>query len=183
MKDDPSPHASHARHGTLKGGRSSTSPTLAAGPCTGTAVFLATVLALAACASPSDDDGTGSPGDPATGGGISQADDDLQVVVDRGDGSGPEEWTLTCVGLVEGTHPEAEAACAHLAGLEDPFLPLPNDVACTEQYGGPETAHVTGRWNGEPVDVELARTDGCLITQWDSLVPLLPPPIGVDPIG
>src|SRR4051812_22205850 len=169
----------------MKGGRSSMSPTLAAGPCRAAAVVLAAVLGLAACASPSDDGGgsVGGPGDPAVGDATSQADDDLQVPVDRGDGSAPEEWTLTCAGVVEGTHPEAEAACAHLAGLEDPFAPLPDDVVCTEQYGGPETAHVTGRWNGEPVDLELARTDGCLITQWDSLVPLLPPPSGVDPIG
>ncbi len=149
--------------------------------------LLASLAVLVACASPSDaDDGTGSvgsSGDPAAGAGISQADDDLQVLVDRGDGSAPEEWTLTCAGVVEGTHPEAEAACAHLAGLEDPFAPLPDDVVCTEQYGGPETARVTGRWNGEPVDLDLARTDGCLIAQWDSLVPLLPPPTGVGPIG
>jgi hypothetical protein len=146
---------------------------------------LALVVSLAACAEPSADGGgaAGGSGDPAAGGGISQADDDLLVHVDRGDGTPAEDWTLTCVGFVEGTHPEAEAACAHLAGLDDPFAPLPVDVACTEQYGGPETARVTGRWHGEPVDLELARSDGCLITQWDSLVPLLPPPIGVDPIG
>ncbi|SNR78504.1 SSI family serine proteinase inhibitor [Blastococcus mobilis] len=148
--------------------------------------LLASLAVLAACASPSDDDGAGSsggPGDPAVGQGVSRAGDDLQVVVDRGDGSAPEQWTLTCAGNASGTHPEAEAACAHLAGLADPFAPLPDDVVCTQQYGGPETAHVTGRWNGEPVDLRLARTDGCLITQWDSLVPFVPPPIGVDPIG
>jgi hypothetical protein len=158
---------------------------LAAGPCTGAAVLLAAVLLLAACAAPSDDGAVsaGGSGDSAAGDSISQADDHLQVMVDRGDGSAPEQWTLTCVGNASGTHPEAEAACAHLAGLDDPFAPLPDDVACTEQYGGPETAHVTGRWNREPVDLELARTDGCFITQWDSLVPLLPPPIGVDTIG
>ena len=146
---------------------------------------LSLVVSLAACAEPSADGGgaAGGSGDPAAGGGISQADDDLLVHVDRGDGTPAEDWTLTCVGFVEGTHPQAEAACAHLAGLDDPFAPLPDDVACTEQYGGPETARVTGRWHGEPVDLELARSDGCLITQWDSLVPLLPPPIGVDPIG
>ena len=159
---------------------------LAAGPCTGAAVLLAAVLVLVACASPSGDDGIGSAGgsgDPAAGGGISQADDDLVVHVDRGDGTPAEDWTLTCAGNASGTHPEAEAACAHLAGLDEPFAPIPDDVACTEQFGGPETAHVTGRWDREPVDLELARTDGCFITQWDSLVPLMPPPVGVDRIG
>ncbi|MFD2092408.1 SSI family serine proteinase inhibitor [Blastococcus deserti] len=149
--------------------------------------LLVSLAVLTACADraggPTGGTGTaGGSGDPAAGG-ISQADDDLLVRVDRGDGSAPEEWTLTCAGVVEGTHPEATAACAHLAGLEDPFAPLPDDVVCTEQFGGPQTAHVTGRWNGEPVDLDLARSNGCLIAQWDGLGPLLPIPVGVDPVG
>ncbi|WP_211355122.1 SSI family serine proteinase inhibitor [Blastococcus colisei] len=149
---------------------------------------LASMALLGACASPSGDDGATGPtassaptvgaGDAAAGGGISQADYDLQVTVDRGDGTPPEEWTLTCVGFVEGSHPEAEAACTHLTSLEDPFAPLPEDVFCTQQFGGPQTAHVIGRWGGEPVDVQLSRTNGCLISQWDSLGPLLPVPVG-----
>ena len=141
--------------------------------------LFASLAVLAACASPS---AAGS-GDPASGGGIAQADDDLLVHVDRGDGTPAEDWTLSCAGSVQGSHPEAEAACAHLAGLADPFAPLPDDVVCTEQFGGPQTAHVTGRWGGEPVDLELSRSNGCLIAQWDSLGPLLPIPVGVDPIG
>jgi hypothetical protein len=50
---------------------------------------------------------------------------------------------------VNGTHPDAEAACAHLEGLGDPFAPLPDDVACTEIHGGPESAHVAGWWEAE----------------------------------
>jgi hypothetical protein len=121
--------------------------------------------------------------DQGAGGGVSQSDDDLLVRVDRGDGSPVEEWTLSCLGVVAGSHPEAGPACAHLARLDDPFAPLPGDIVCTEQYGGPQTAHVTGRWNGEPVDLELSRTDGCRIAQWDSLGPLLPVPAGDLPPG
>jgi hypothetical protein len=33
---------------------------------------------------------------------------------------------------------------------------------------------VLGLWNGEDVDLELSRTDGCRISQWDGLVPLVP---------
>jgi hypothetical protein len=105
------------------------------------------------------------------------------VHADRGDGTPAEDWTLACVGVVEGTHPEAEAACAHLTGLDDPFAPLPDDAVCAEQFGGPQTARVTGRWNGKPVDLELSRANGCVIAQWDSLGPLLPIPVGVEPIG
>jgi Subtilisin inhibitor-like len=156
---------------------------LAAAPCTGAALALALAV-LTACAGPGQGQGpapTGGDDGGAAGGGTSQADDDLQVTVDRGDGSAPEEWTLSCGGSVEGSHPEAEAACAHLAGLEDPFTPLPVDVVCTEQYGGPQTAHVIGRWSGEEVDLELSRSDGCRIAQWDALGPFLPVPVGIEP--
>ena len=47
---------------------------------------------------------------------------------------------------------------------------------CAQVYDGPQTAHVTGRWRGEPVDLQLARNDGCHISQWDGLGPLLPGP-------
>ena len=141
---------------------------------------------LTACASPSGDAGAGGGSaaptsgstDPAAGGGIVQADNDLQVELDRGDGTEPETWTLTCVGFVEGSHPAPDAACEHLTSLDDPFAPLPADVVCTEQFGGPQTARVLGRWNGEPVDLELSRVDGCHISQWDALGPLLPGPVG-----
>ncbi len=112
--------------------------------------------------------------DLAAGGGIARADNDLAVSLDLGDGSPVQQWSLTCVGFVEGSHPQAEAACAHLRALADPFAPLPSEVACTEQYGGPQTAQVTGVWGGAPVELALSRVDGCAIAQWDGLVPLVP---------
>ena len=141
---------------------------------------------LTACATPPEERGTSrNPAtaepadgdDPAAGGGISQADNDLQVTYDRGDGTEPETWTLTCVGFVEGSHPDPERACEHLEAMEDPFAPLPADVICTEQYGGPQTARILGRWNGGPVDLELSMTDGCHISQWEGLSPLVPVPV------
>ena len=148
--------------------------------------LLAALAVSAACASPVDGDGDGGaagPGAPAAGDGMSQADDDLLVHLDLGDGTPAQDWTLTCAGSAEGSHPSADAACGHLAGLVDPFAPLPDDVVCTEQYGGPQTARVTGRWDGASVDLELSRSDGCRIAQWDSLGPLLPIPEGMDPVG
>lgn len=143
-------------------------------------LLLAGVL-LGACATgPGGDGGTATSRPAATG--VSQADDDLTVEVDRGDGTPPETWTLTCAPGAGGTHPRAEEACAHLAGMAEPFAPLPEDLVCTEQYGGPQTAHVTGRWDGEPVDLRLSRVDGCRISQWDSLGPLLPVPVGERPL-
>ena len=74
-----------------------------------------------------------------------------------------------------GDHPDPPAACADLAREQQPFAPLPTDQACTEIYGGPQTATVRGTYRGEPVRLDLARTDGCRIAQWDRLGALLPP--------
>ena len=132
----------------------------------------------------------GGGGDDA-GGGVQPAPSDdaltdegvlneLVVVQDLGDGSEPQDWTLRCDGdSPSGSHPQPEAACEHLVAIENPFAPLPTDLLCTEVYGGPQTALVSGVWNGEPVDLELSRRNGCEISQWDSLGPLLPGPVGV----
>jgi hypothetical protein len=145
-------------------------------------LLLVPVLLLAAACGGGDDAGTAPGSDAGTDslGGISQTQNDLVVEQDLGDGSAPQRWTLVCAGQVEGTHPDAAAACAHLSGLDDPFAPLPADQLCTELYGGPQTARITGVWGGEPVDLAVARTNGCEISQWDSLGPLLPGPVGVE---
>jgi hypothetical protein len=149
-------------------------------------LLLLALLTLTACAaspsSPADSGAAGSTSTPASGGDIAPADDDLQVEFDSGDGTEPQTWTLSCLGVVAGSHPDAEAACARLTTLEDPFAPIADDVACTEQFGGPQTAHVIGRWGSEPVDLDLSRVDGCHISQWDALVPLVPAEV-VQPVG
>ncbi|MCF2437346.1 hypothetical protein LV779_38350 [Streptomyces thinghirensis] len=61
----------------------------------------------------------------------------------------------------------------HAVG-ENTFAPVPEGSVCTMQYGGPATAHVTGTWAGRPVDVTYDRRDGCEISRWDRMVPLLP---------
>ena len=135
---------------------------------------LTSLAVLAACGTGAGDDAaSGDPADSTAAGDIAQADDDLQVTLDPGDGSPLQEWTLSCRDTPEGSHPDAGAACEHLRGMQDPFAPLGADAVCTEQFGGPETARVIGRWDGEPVDLELSRSDGCRIAQWDALGPLL----------
>jgi hypothetical protein len=136
------------------------------------------LLALAGCAAPA---GGGSDAASTTSASAAEVENDLVIVLDRGDGTEPERYTLRCTEAPDGDHPDATAACAHLEGLEEPFAPLPADMVCTEQYGGPETARITGRWQAEEVDVELSRTDGCRISQWESLGPLLPPVEGAVP--
>ena len=131
--------------------------------------LLAVLALVTACATA--DSGTDA-------GGASHSRNDLTVEADAGDGSPSQSWTLTCDGAADGTLPDPATACAHLQGMDEPFAPLPNGVACTEQFGGAQTAHVSGVWDGDPVDLELSRSDGCRIAQWDGLGPLLPIPVG-----
>jgi hypothetical protein len=53
------------------------------------------------------------------------------------------------------------------------FEPTPSGVACTQQYGGPEKATVTGTFRGEPVDAKFSRENGCQIARWEDAAPLL----------
>jgi hypothetical protein len=135
------------------------------------------VLLLAAACGGGGDAAEPGAGDDALAG-SDRAANDLVVEQDLGDGTPAQRWTLTCAAEASGDHPDAGAACAHLAGLDAPFAPLPEDRMCTEQFGGPQTARITGVWGGEPVDLQVARADGCQITQWDGLGPLLPGPVG-----
>lgn len=149
-----------------------TARTLAAGPCTG-AVLLTALLA--ACGSGAEE---ATPAPSSAPSSSASSTGELVVVLDRGQGGEPERYTLSCADPVSGDLPDPAAACAHLQGLTDPFAALPGDQVCSQQYGGPETAHVTGRWAGADVDLPLARTNGCQLAQWSSLGPLLPAPGG-----
>ncbi|WP_329120224.1 SSI family serine proteinase inhibitor [Streptomyces sp. NBC_01465] len=102
--------------------------------------------------------------------------DRLTVVV-SGTGGGDGTFQLDC-GPVGGDHPRAEQACERLGELAlgggDPFAPVPPHVMCTMQYGGPGAAHVTGIWQGRSVDASFNRGNGCEISRWNTLVPVLP---------
>ena len=97
----------------------------------------------------------------------------LTIVIDPGDGGQSEEWTLAC-DPAGGTHPDPEAACAALAGVEaDAFTPVAADQMCTQIYGGPETATVRGTWRADRVDASFSRQNGCEIARWDAVAGLL----------
>ncbi|MGO4804316.1 serine protease inhibitor [Arthrobacter sp. 2MCAF15] len=54
------------------------------------------------------------------------------------------------------------------------FFPQPGPPRlCTQQYGGPQTAVVTGWYLGRQVNSRFSRTDGCEIARWRALAPLL----------
>ncbi|WP_323132488.1 SSI family serine proteinase inhibitor, partial [Kineococcus indalonis] len=95
-----------------------------------------------------------APGAPGPSGAVTPTpapapgEQSLTVSVDDGSG-GVRTWTLTCApdGTPGGDHPDAAAACAALAAATvDPFAPVPRDRTCTQVYGGPQRATVSGTW-------------------------------------
>ncbi|NGO78945.1 hypothetical protein G6045_25285 [Streptomyces sp. YC504] len=104
------------------------------------------------------------------------------LTITSGDGSALpyETYELSCLpdGSGGGSHPRADEACARLDAMagegRDPFAAVPADAMCTMQYGGPETARVTGTWRGQQVTAEFDRRNGCEIGRWNQLVPVLP---------
>ena len=141
-------------------------------------LLLVALLGLGACAAqPATGEGATparASSEPAGGDGTTATENELSVELDRGDGSAVARYTLVCADVAGGDHPAAQEACDHLLTIDDPFAPIPEDAMCTQVFDGPQTARVTGRWRGEPVDLELGRNDGCRIEQWDRLGPLLP---------
>ncbi|MEU1074471.1 MULTISPECIES: SSI family serine proteinase inhibitor [unclassified Streptomyces] len=79
-----------------------------------------------------------------------------------------------------GDHPQILQACDRMEKLtgwgKDPFAPVPPEARCTMIYGGDATARVTGSWAGRPVDAKYNLRNGCEISRWRTLVPVLPGP-------
>jgi hypothetical protein len=82
-------------------------------------------------------------------------------------------WTLRCAPAV-GTLPNRAAACRRLLAMTRPFRRVPPDAACTEIYGGPQTALVTGRLRGARVRAQFDRHNGCEIARWNRVRFLFP---------
>lgn len=84
-------------------------------------------------------------------------------------------YTLRC-NPAGGTLPQPAAACRRLGRLRAPFAPTPNGTACTQIYGGPQIALVTGRFRSHSVHANFSRKDGCEIARWNRLAFLFAPP-------
>ncbi|WP_031080098.1 SSI family serine proteinase inhibitor [Streptomyces sp. NRRL WC-3549] len=86
-------------------------------------------------------------------------------------------FELEC-GPAAGSHPEARRACDLLDQAveegENPFVPTDRNAMCTMQAGGPAAARVEGTWHGQPIDARFSRANGCEISRWNNLVPVLP---------
>lgn len=128
---------------------------------------------------PPEDDGPGEGSEtepsPGTGGSESagQPATELTVRLDPGNGD-VAEWTVTC-DPAGGTMGDPEAACETLDSISPrDVAPVPPDQACTMQYGGPETATITGSWDGTKVDLSFSKQNGCEIQRWETMEPILP---------
>jgi hypothetical protein len=123
--------------------------------------FVALVLCAAVIAGCGEDDDEQPAAAPAVA--------DLVVSYDA-DGEGgekPEPVDVKCA---------AAADCGAIASVPlEAFEPTPGDVACTQQYGGPEIATVKGTFRGEQVDATFTRQNGCEISRWEDVKPILDP--------
>lgn len=140
-------------------------------------VIVAAVVAACGDASSNDDAPIGGPYPVA----------DLSIVVEHPDRD-TIEYRLTCLGdtatvTPEGVDVDEQAACLALANadvvsrlVEGP----PTNQVCTEEYGGPDVATISGTIDDQPVDTTVDRTNGCGISDWDDLLAdLLPPAVGI----
>jgi hypothetical protein len=97
----------------------------------------------------------------------------------KGIGKGePTRWTLRCT-PARGTLDRPEVACHRLAetGVRL-FRPVPQDVVCTQIYGGPQVARVVGTVKGKRVWTTFNRANGCQISRWNRVAPWLLPRAG-----
>jgi hypothetical protein len=129
---------------------------------------LGSVLLLAAA--------TGCSGGAATGTPTPTGQDELVIMASTGEAAAVT-WQLTC-SPPQGSHPDPATACRVLTEHGDQALPaVSGDTACTQIYGGPETATITGTWRGRPVNSSFSRVNGCEIARWTALTGLLPAPV------
>jgi hypothetical protein len=122
--------------------------------------LLATAFAFAGCGT---DEAT-----PAAGGNGQLAQLVVRVDADGGKGAAARELRLNCA------KPTDSPACGAAAGVSAADLaPAKSDIACTQLYGGPETATIKGTLRGDPVNASFSRTDGCQISRWKRVEALL----------
>ncbi len=97
-------------------------------------------------------------------------------------------YTISCLGDTATITPAVDglndqSACARLADPEVQALLVegpPQDRICTEIYGGPDEAVVTGTIDDRAVNTTITREDGCGIDDWDNILAgVLPTAIGV----
>jgi hypothetical protein len=102
---------------------------------------------------------------------------DLTVSLTETPGGPEHVFRLTrhAGGPVESNLPDPAGAVAAVERFgEGIFFPAPGPpMLCTQQYGGPQVAVVTGTFGARQVQCRFSLTDGCEIARWHALAPLL----------
>lgn len=124
-------------------------------------VLVVTLAVLAGC-------GEDEPAAAPTPGAAALAELTVTVDADGNGGTKPRTADVRCE--TQGDSQTCRAVADMTAGT---FAPTPGDVACTQQYGGPETATVAGTLRREPIDARFSRENGCEISRWKAVEPLL----------
>lgn len=111
----------------------------------------------------------------------------LEIMISHPDAD-PLSYAISCLGDTATITPPVDGlneqtACTALTDDAARALLIdgpPRDRVCTEIYGGPDEAAITGTLDDQPVDVVVTRNDGCGIDDWDStLAGILPAALGV----
>jgi hypothetical protein len=94
----------------------------------------------------------------------------LMVTVDA-DGDGPaaaKQLQVSC------DRSGGDAACDAAKALPARALePVSTKRVCTDIFGGPQTAEISGTLNGDAVKARYTRSNGCEIEHWKAAAPLL----------
>ena len=152
------------------------------------ALFLLLTLTLSACGDPpagQPADGASEPGgDALLPPGQQPKQTALDVSIDNGQTTITFRVICDDAPRFEGDAGDRDpkAACDAVASEKERLLTLSDPdrepEMCTEQYGGPDKATITGAVDGEQVNAEVARHNGCGISDWERLEPLLGAPTG-----
>jgi hypothetical protein len=127
-------------------------------------------IVVSACGSAVAPGSTGAAGgsgtSPSASGssGSTQPRTSLDIQVSHGRGTAITHWTLRCQ-PAGGTEPDPSRACRVLAGVKNPFGPLPRGIMCPMIEAGTKVAKVTGTYNGKPVHVTI-NDGGCWLSRW-----------------
>ncbi len=142
------------------------------------ATVAAAALAIAAALA-----GCGDADEPAAQQTATTASGAIELTIVYDDGSGRKTTgALTCRGAVQRAEGALDGAaspaklCAQARGNKELLTTTPDKGRqCTQIYGGPETAHVTGTIDGDKVDRRFTRTNGCELADYKRAAGLLPP--------
>jgi hypothetical protein len=106
--------------------------------------------------------------EPATTSGSSLAKLTVTLDNDGPKGAPAKELKLSC------EQPADSQACKTVSTITRKDLaPTPAGMACTQIFGGPETATITGTLRGDAVHARFSRSDGCELQRWKRVQPLL----------